>query len=94
MRNLNWYNDETTKKSDEIIEKNKSFFSNLSNIKTIVVLGHSLSKVDYPYFHKIIDSINGEPDWLISWYSSHDLENIQNFAINMKIKPNKIALIK
>ncbi len=94
VRNLNWYNDETTKKSDEIIENNKSFFTSLSNIKTIVVLGHSLSKVDYPYFYKIIVSINEKPDWLISWYSSRDLKNIRDFANKMKIKPNKIALIK
>ena len=46
------------KPTKRIIEDNGKFFESLSMIKKITVIGHSLSKVDMPYFEKVIDSLS------------------------------------
>lgn len=92
-RNLTWYDEETTKKTDEIMANHHTFFASLSHIENIVVIGHSLSSVDYPYFKEIIKNTNNA-NWIINWFSSRDLENINTFAQEMGIEKNKILVFK
>jgi len=93
-RNLTWYDEETTKKTDEIIANHHTFFVSLSNIENIVVIGHSLSTVDYPYFKEILKNTHNNTNWIISWFGSRDLENISTFAQEMGIDNNKISIFK
>lgn len=93
-RNLTWYDEETTKKTDEIIANHHTFFASLSNIENIVVIGHSLSTVDYPYFREILKNTHNNRKWIISWFGSRDLENISTFAQEMGIDNNKISIFK
>lgn len=37
----------------EILAKNSGYFSSLTNVTTIVVIGHSLNDIDLPYFQEI-----------------------------------------
>ena len=48
------YYENSAKKTSEVISRNQSCFKLLEGIKNIVIIGHSLSKVDYPYFKEII----------------------------------------
>ena len=93
-RNLTWYDEETTKKTDEIIAHHRAFFESLSNIENIVVIGHSLSAVDYPYFKEILKTTHKNPNWIIGWFSSRDLENISTFVQETGINNNKISIFK
>ena len=43
----------TTKDTEKIILRNKMFFESITDINTVIIIGHSLSAVDYPYFEKI-----------------------------------------
>ncbi|MHC1714429.1 MAG: AbiH family protein [Acidaminococcaceae bacterium] len=91
---LGEYDTATEKKTDEIINKNRLFFESLGNIKDIVVIGHSLSKVDYPYFKEII-RCNKESKaltWHISCHSANDIDNAQIFADVMGIQVKQIKL--
>lgn len=92
-RTLIEYDEATTKDTRTIIKNHCSFFSNLTDIKNIVVIGHSLSVVDYPYFKEIITKNNNTANWFISWHSSRDLENITAFAQSMNILNSQINLI-
>ena len=38
---------------DEVLERHKSFFASLKNIQEVIVIGHSINKIDWPYFEKI-----------------------------------------
>ena len=76
-RNLSWYDDETTKYCKDIITNHQGFFDGLSNIRKIIVIGHSLSIVDWDYFKEII-RVNKDKkniEWLISYHSPRDIEN-------------------
>ena len=68
----------------------------LEDIKKIVVIGHSLSDVDYPYFKEIIkhNLNNSELKWYISWYSADDLRRIIKFVLEMHILNSNVELFR
>lgn len=43
---------------------------------------------------EIVKGNGGKADWTISWYSYHDLENIQMFVKNMGIKETQVTIVK
>ncbi|MDO5440565.1 MAG: bacteriophage abortive infection AbiH family protein [Erysipelotrichaceae bacterium] len=45
------------KKTNEIIDKNKEFFINLSDVNEIFILGCSLNDIDKPYFIEIFKNV-------------------------------------
>ena len=93
-RNLSWYDDETTKYSKDIIENHQGFFNKLSNVKQIIVIGHSLSPVDRDYFKKII-SVNQDHrniEWYISCHSPRNIESTKVFSEAMGIEVDQITL--
>jgi len=90
------YYDATTKKSDDVIKDNKDKFENFRYIEDVVVIGHSLSQVDYSYFKEIIKHNQNAADmnWHISWYSSGDLKRIKQFVSEMNISDSKVKIFR
>ena len=68
-------------------EKNKVFFNKLSNIKHVVVIGHSLSDIDLHYFGKVLSSIKNDAIWHFSIHSEDDRKRINVFKIKCKQSP-------
>lgn len=93
-RNLSWYDEETTKNCKEIIENNQEFFNGLWNVSRIIIVGHSLSPVDWDYFKKIINVNKNKKniEWFISCHSARNIESIKMFADAMGIKADQITL--
>lgn len=88
------YFSDSAKKTEEIISDNLAFFDSVKEIEEIVVVGHSLSPVDHPYFRKIIEE-NATPDelhWKISWHSDGDKDRIKMFAAMMGIDEQNIEM--
>ena len=68
------------KNCDNIIYNHFEFFKSLKNTSQIYILGHSLSKVDMPYFKEIIGSIDKtKVKWTISFHSDNDKKKINKF---------------
>jgi len=90
------YYDATTKKSDDVIKDNKDKFEKFRYIENVVVIGHSLSQVDYPYFREIIKHNQNAAamNWHISWYSSGDLKRIKQFVLEMNISNSKVKIFR
>lgn len=79
------YYEQSYKNFKKVLETHKDFIASLNNIKKIIVIGHSLSKVDLPYFEKII-AVNDNPNniqWQISYHSNTDRINV--FAQELNI---------
>lgn len=76
------YDNSFTKKCSEIIGMKAAFFNGLSNIQNVVVIGHSLSQVDWDYFVKIIDSLPKDRGvkWYIGCHSIGDLNNLKKMC--------------
>ncbi|WP_449649210.1 bacteriophage abortive infection AbiH family protein [Rahnella aceris] len=67
------YFSKTFKGTAEIIKKNEFFFKNLISIDEVVVLGHSFSSVDMPYFEVIAKSVKPDAKWTATYYSNKEL---------------------
>lgn len=96
VRIIEDYYDESAKKTSEVLAKNQLYFKSLEDIKKIVVLGHSLSDVDYPYFREIIkhNRNSTEMKWYFSWYSVDDLRRITRFISVMNISNPNVELFR
>lgn len=60
---------ETFKPTKEILARNKAFFEDLSAVTEVFVLGHSLAQVDEPYFSAVLDHVESNAHWTVSFHS-------------------------
>lgn len=72
------------KPTEEVIEK-KLKSIDFQQVSEIVVLGHSLGIVDWPYFKYIKGHLSESVPWSFSAYSERDREQIHIFAKELKI---------
>lgn len=73
--NIIYWMNEFIKNYDDIIASHSSFFDSLYDIKQIVVIGHSMSKIDWPYFEEIIKNAGNNIQWIVYCYSVDDRNN-------------------
>ena len=83
---LTEYDEDLTKDSKSIILKHKSFFEGLTNIEDIVVIGHSISPVDWDYFLEVAKCAPNA-QWYFGCRGIHDLENTQHLVNVLGINP-------
>lgn len=83
-RLIDQYFSDTFKPTASIIEQHRAVFDALGCIKEIVVLGHSLSDVDAPYFSEIIERVSPSTRWSVSYHTdpSREAENFARFGIS------------
>jgi hypothetical protein len=94
-RMLDNYFKETYKSTERIIIENISLFNSLLETKEIYVLGHSLSKVDLPYFKEIIVGIDKtKVKWVISFYNKKELVHHRDVFKELGIDPALITFIR
>ncbi|WP_422005277.1 bacteriophage abortive infection AbiH family protein [Roseivirga pacifica] len=92
---LKSYYEKSQKKTADIIKENKEYWASLKGIQRVIVLGHSLSDVDLPYFQVIIGAIDSEStEWVVSYHSDSDKEKHLNTLINLGIMKEQIKLMK
>jgi len=84
----------TFKNTKKVIEENEDYFGELTSIDQIVVLGHSFSDVDRPYFELIKKSISEGTEWQITYHTKSDLEEQSKVMDQLGVKSNKIHHIK
>ena len=51
------YFNTTLKRTSNIIYENTEFFNSLSNVDEVIIIGHSLNKVDMPYIEKVLPDV-------------------------------------
>lgn len=90
------YDEYLTKDTKRIIEKHETFFSGISSIKTIIAIGHSFSKTDWDYFHKIQSSINNIQNvkWYFGCYGLRDLDNLEKLLHKLNIDKSDITVFR
>ena len=75
---ITWMN-KFTKQYSKNIANHSSFFDSQYDIKQILVIGHSMSKVDWPYFEEIIKKTGKETPWTVYCHSVDDRKNTELF---------------
>lgn len=77
MRNIVELANQEMKSVESIIASHNPFWTSLHDVNKIVVYGHSLSNVDFPYFEMIRKSIDQQALWYFSSYTKEDVVKIQ-----------------
>lgn len=82
---ISWMN-ELLKDYSGNISKYRAFFDGLAGIKQIISYGHSMAKVDWPYFEEIIARVGINVPWTVSCYSADDVANAQAFQMHFGVE--------
>lgn len=90
---LDEYFKETYKNTDSIIAEHKDFFTRLSTIKEIYVLGHSLSDVDIKYFKSIKKFVDPDSIWTVSYYSEDERKKHGDTLRSIGLHDSKVRLV-
>ena len=76
---------ELYKDTSSIIRHNATFFRSLSGITHVVVIGHSVNEVDWPYFDEVNKNIGPNAQWQFHSHSSEDKERIEAYIAHSGI---------
>jgi hypothetical protein len=99
------YFDKSHKSTKDIIQQHQIFFDELKNIEKVIILGHSISDVDKPYFLKVIETLKfnckalqfsgcKKVNWIASYYKDSERdERIEKLA-EIGVSKNLIQMIK
>lgn len=76
-----------TKDCGKIISDHEAFFESLKDIQNIIVIGHSLSPVDWDYFREVKSKISNSRrvHWYFGCYGLRDLENLKALLAELNI---------
>ncbi len=91
---IDYYEEVFTKHTPEIMAENKDFFERISDTLQIIVIGHSLSEVDYPYFKEIVYKNRGKAEWLIGYHCYEDLKRLMKFVDEMGLIADKVRIFR
>lgn len=88
--------EELTKDCSTIIKAHEDFFESVRQVRSIVVIGHSMSEVDWDYFRKI--ALELEAKYSVTWYIGvhglNDLKNIEALVRELEIEKKNIVLFR
>ena len=79
------YDEELTKNSQEIIKNHQIFFNGLTDIDQIIVIGHSVSRVDWDYFIEIKKKTKSA-HWYFGNFGLNDLNNMETLIQTLGIE--------
>ncbi|RJL20496.1 bacteriophage abortive infection AbiH family protein [Pectobacterium polaris] len=71
---LNRYFTHSFKNTEEVISASQEFFSQLNTVNEVIIVGHSLSEVDMPYFAAIKQHVQTDSIWTATWYLEKERE--------------------
>lgn len=80
------YFNTTLKRTSNIIYENTEFFNSLSNVDEVIIIGHSLNKVDMPYFEKVLKSVRENAIWKAYYFEDTDEKPFEKVLDDLGIK--------
>jgi len=76
---------------EELLRQHEDFFQSLSYVDNVIVIGHSLSPVDLPYFKRIAECAQNAV-WTFYYYNPSLVEEFREKLIECGICSSKIEL--
>jgi hypothetical protein len=85
-----------TKNCSEIILKHKAFFTSLTGIQNVIVIGHSLSPVDWDYFTEVVSGVSDSKGvhWFFGCHGLRDLENLEALLEKLDISRSAVSVFQ
>lgn len=96
IEQIGFYDNDLTKNTDEIIAAHQQFFMSLGNTEEVIVIGHSYSEVDWPYFEEIVLRLSaGNPVlWKFGCHGLHDLSNLEKLLEHLGLKKTGVIVFR
>ena len=85
------YFSQTMKPTARVIEQNAAFFESLAGVDEVIILGHSLSPVDLPYFEAIVGA-TASPVWYVSYYAEWEKAHHEGALRSIRVPAERIHL--
>ena len=82
------------KNTASIIENNIDFFTSITEVEKVIVLGHSISEVDLKYFEILKAKLNENVIWSVSYYSELEKQMHKETLLQLGINDTNIIQIK
>lgn len=73
---------ELQKDTRSVLKKHRNWFNMLHDLQEVIILGHSLGKVDWPYF-RAIAKLSPQARWKLSYYGDNERADIYKRATSM-----------
>ncbi|MEO3877961.1 bacteriophage abortive infection AbiH family protein [Rheinheimera fenheensis] len=74
---------------DEVLARHQDYFDKLHNIENVIVIGHSLNKIDHPYFRKI-NQVASNANWTVVYYPEEQESDFIQSLIDCGVNPERI----
>ena len=87
------YYKESFKDTKQIISDNSCFFDCLTHIDKIIIIGHSLSDIDMPYFQEIYKKANNVKEWKITYHGNDELSKIKSQVLKFLPKLKNVYFL-
>ena len=90
---LQLYYKKSFKDTKQIISENNHFFRNISHIERIIIIGHSLSYIDIPYFQEISKRTINVKEWKITYHGKEELSKVKTQALKFLPHLNNVCFL-
>jgi len=87
------YYKESFKDTKQIISENQSFFNDLPNVEKVIIIGHSLSDIDMPYFQEISKKTVNVKEWIITYHGEEKLSEMKTQALKFLSKLDNVSFL-
>ncbi|RFZ90286.1 hypothetical protein D0C36_21040 [Mucilaginibacter conchicola] len=67
------------KNTKEVLKEHRKWFGTLKKVEEVIILGHSIGRVDWPYF-KEISKQAPLAEWIVSYYGEKELAKLKKYA--------------
>lgn len=82
---IGWMN-ELHKNTQYHIKRNQQFFQSLNNVTHVVVRGHSLNEIDWPYFDEVRNNVVSGAKWIFYYHDAEkNIKQIDNYIAHSGI---------
>ncbi|MBL4616580.1 MAG: bacteriophage abortive infection AbiH family protein [Robiginitomaculum sp.] len=91
---VNQYWRESFKDTKVIIKEHDEFFQRCAGINRVIIMGHSLSGVDLPYFEEIKKKVDSNAHWSVSYNSEDEKNHLRTAIKNLGVLDEQISLFQ
>lgn len=74
---------------DEVLARYEGYFDKLSNVEDVIVIGHSLNKIDRPYFVRI-NEVASDAMWTVVYYHEEQQTDLIQSLTGCGVNPEHI----
>jgi hypothetical protein len=82
------------KDTESIIKEHTPFFEACEGVERIIIMGHSMSEVDIPYFEEIKQRVSDNAFWEVSFYDGDEQTRLKSTLLNLGVSKLQVGFFQ